>query len=168
MVPGPVPEKVPMKSTALKESIEKELKVLERELKVELPKEIKTAAALGDLRENAEYQTALERQGFLQSRIGQLKQRLSEISLIRLDKVPNDKIGLGSRFAAYDLEDDKEVRFEIVMEGLGDPLAGLIAITSPLARGFLNKKIGDEVTISVPSGKRSYEITELKTVHDED
>jgi len=157
-----------VKSTALKEHLEKELMALERELKIELPKEIKTAAALGDLRENAEYQSALERQRFLQSRIGQLKQRLSEISLIRLDQVPKDRIGLGSRFKAFDLDEEKEVRFEVVMEGLGDPTSGLIAVTSPLARGFLNRRVGDEVTISVPSGKKSYEITDLQTLHDQE
>lgn len=153
---------------SLKQSIEKELKVLERELRVELPQEIKTAVAMGDLRENAEYQSALERQRFLQSRIGQLKQRLSEISLIRTEEVPKDKIGLGSVFTVVDSDDDREMTYEIVMEGLGDPTRGLIAVSSPLARGFLNKKVGDEAVIRVPSGERSYEVTALKTVHDRD
>jgi len=151
---------------SLKEALESELKVLERELKVELPQEIKKAVAMGDLRENAEYQTALERQRFLQSRIGQLKQKLAEISLMRLDQVPRDRIGLGSMFKAIDLDDDKEVRFEIVMEGMADPLRGMISIASPLARGFVNKKVGDEVVINVPSGKKSYEIVEMKTIHE--
>jgi len=151
---------------SLKEALESELKVLERELKVELPQEIKKAVAMGDLRENAEYQTALERQRFLQSRIGQLKQKLAEISLMRLDQVPRDRIGLGSMFKAIDLDDDKEVRFEIVMEGMADPLRGMISIASPLARGFVNKKVGDEVVINVPSGKKTYEIVEMKTIHE--
>src|SRR2546426_300288 len=103
-----------------KETLETELKALERELKIELPQEIKKAVAMGDLRENAEYQTALERQRYLQSRIGQIKQRLSEISLIRLDQVPRHRIGLGSLFKALDLDEDKEVEFEIVMDGMAD------------------------------------------------
>ena len=150
----------------LKEIIEGELKVLERELRIELPQEIKKAVAMGDLRENAEYHAALERQRLVQSRVGQLKQRLSELSLIRYDQVPKDKIGLGSWFKALDVEEDREVEFEIVMEGMGNPIEGKIAISSPLARGFVNKKTGDEVTISVPSGKKSYEIVEFKTVHE--
>ncbi|HET9480216.1 MAG TPA: GreA/GreB family elongation factor [Candidatus Polarisedimenticolia bacterium] len=155
-----------MAAHALKESLETELKTLERELKVELPQEIKKAVAMGDLRENAEYQTALERQRYLQSRIGQLKQRLSEISLIRFDQVPRDRIGLGSIFKVIDTVDDKEIQYEVVMEGMGDANRGMISISSPLARGFVNRKVGDEVTISVPSGRRTYEIIDLKTVHD--
>lgn len=155
-----------MKGHSLKESLEAEVKNLERELRIEIPQEIKKAVALGDLRENAEYHSALERQRYLQSRIGQLKQRLSEISLIRMDQVPKDRVGLGSRLRAVDAEDAREVVFEIVMEGMGDPSKGLIAISSPLARGFLNKQVGDEVTISVPSGRKTYEIVALSTLHD--
>ena len=153
---------------SLKETLELELKGLERELRIELPQEIKKAVAMGDLRENAEYQTALERQRYLQSRIGQIKQKLSEISLIRLDQVPNDRIGLGSLFKALDLEDDREVQFEVVLDGMADPSRGMISISSPLARGFINKKVGDEVTINVPSGRKSYEIVELKTLSERD
>jgi len=153
-------------SMSLKEELESELKVLERELKIELPQEIKKAVAMGDLRENAEYQTALERQRFLQSRIGQLKKRLAEISLMRLDQVPKDRIGLGTWFKTIDLDDDKEVEFEIVMDGMADPTRGKISISSPLARGFVNRKAGDEVAISVPSGRKTYEIVEIKTIHE--
>lgn len=155
-----------MKGMSLKETLEVELKLLERELRIELPQEIKRAVALGDLRENAEYHSALERQRFLQSRIGQLKVKLSEISLIRIDQVPKDRVGLGSRFRVLDVDDDKEIEYEIVMEGMGNPGDGLISISSPLARGFVNKRPGDEVTINVPSGKKTYEILELWTLHD--
>jgi len=151
---------------SLKETLEGELKVLERELKVELPREIKIAVAMGDLRENAEYHSALERQRYLQSRIGQIKQKLSEISLMRLDQVPRGKIGLGTLFKALDLDEDKEVQFEIVMDGMADPTKGMISIASPLARGFVNKTVGDEVAIIVPSGKKKYEIVEIRTIHD--
>jgi len=150
----------------LKQTLESELKVLERELKIEIPQEIKKAVAMGDLRENAEYQTALERQRYLQSRIGQLKQQLSEISLIRFDQVPKDRIGLGTLFRALDADEDREVDFEIVMEGMADPSRGMISVTSPLARGFVNRKVGDEVTISVPSGRKTYEILSMKTIHE--
>ncbi|HET6371831.1 MAG TPA: GreA/GreB family elongation factor [Candidatus Polarisedimenticolia bacterium] len=155
-----------MADQSLKETLQKELKILERELKIELPQEIKKAVAMGDLRENAEYQTALERQRFLQSRIGQVKQKLSELSLVRFDQVPKDLIGLGSLFEVVETESDQRLRYEIVMEGMGDATQGKISISSPLARGFLNRKVGDEVTITVPSGKKTYEVVELKTVHD--
>src|SRR5688572_23898617 len=123
---------------SLKETLEAELKVLERELKVELPQEIKKAVAMGDLRENAEYHSAKERQRYVQSRISQIQQRLMELSLVRFDKVPKDRIGLGSLFKAVDGDDDREVTFEIVLDGMGDPSKGMISVTSPLARGFLN------------------------------
>ena len=155
-----------MKGTSLKETLEGELKLLERELRIELPQEIKRAVALGDLRENAEYHSALERQRFLHSRIAQIMQKLSEISLVRIDQVPKDRVGLGSKFRVLDTTEDKEIEFEIVMEGMGNPGDGLISISSPLARGFLNKQPGDEVTINVPSGKKTYEILELRTLHD--
>lgn len=155
-----------MAEPSLKDRLQAELKTLERELKIELPQEIRKAVAMGDLRENAEYQTALERQRFVQSRIGQLKQKLSEISLMRFDQVPTDRIGLGSRFTAFDVEEDREVEFELVMEGMADPSRGMISIASPLARGFVNRKVGDEVTITVPSGKKTYEIIEFRTAHD--
>ncbi len=155
-----------MSGRPLKKTLEAELKALERELKIDLPQEIKKAAAMGDLRENAEYQTALERQRYLQSRVGELKQKLSELSLMRFDQVPRNKIGLGSVFRVIDSASDKEIEYEIVMDGMADPTTGKISVSSPLARGFINRKIGDEITISVPSGKRSYEILTLKTVHD--
>lgn len=154
-----------MSAAPLKEALEVELKLLERELKIEIPQEIRKAVALGDLRENAEYHAALERQRFLQGRIGQLKQKLSEISLMRFDQIPADRIGLGSLFTALDLDEDREVRFEIVMDGLADPGRGMISISSPLARGFVNRTVGDEVTIVIPSGRKRYEITDLTTVH---
>ena len=157
-----------MTGTPLKDALEAELKTLERELKIELPQEIKKAVAMGDLRENAEYQTALERQRLVQSRIGQVKQKLSELSLVRFDQVPKDRIGLGSLFKVVDGDDDKQVQYEIVMDGMADPPHGKISVSSLLARGFVNKKVGDEVTITVPSGKRTYEIVELKTVHERD
>lgn len=152
--------------SSLKQLLEAELKTLERELKIEIPQAIKTAVAMGDLRENAEYHAALERQRFLQARTGQLKQRLADLSLVRFDQVAKDSIGLGSLFTVVDAEDGKEIRYEIVMDGMADPVKGMISVTSPLARGFLNKKVGDDVTINVPSGKRSYEITDLKTAHE--
>lgn len=156
----------PPRPMALKDNLQAELKALEKELKIELPREIKRAVAMGDLRENAEYQTALERQRYLQSRIGHIKQKLSELSLMRPDQIPRDRIGLGSLFKVIDVDDDRQVEFEIVMDGMADPERGRISISSPLARGFVNRRVGDEVTINVPAGKRTYEILQIKTVHE--
>jgi len=149
-----------------KEKLESELKSLERELRIELPREIKIALAMGDLRENAEYHAALERQSFVKARIGQIKIRLGELSEIRVEDISKDKIGLGSLLTVLDLKEDKEISYEIVLSDEADPANGKISITSPLGRGFVGKEPGDEVTIQVPSGLRNYEILTLKTIHE--
>lgn len=149
-----------------KGKIESELKQLERELRVELPKEIKTALAMGDLRENAEYHAALERQSFVKARVGQLKNRLAELSTLNIDEISPDRIGFGSLARVLDLEEDKETTYEFVMPEEADPAVGKISLHSPLGRGFSGKEEGDEVTIQVPSGRRTYEILSVQTIHD--
>jgi transcription elongation factor GreA len=149
-----------------KSKIEAELKGLERELRVDLPKEIKIALAMGDLRENAEYHAALERQSFVKARIAQLKNRMAELSNINLDEIPTGKIGLGSLAKVMDLDDDKELTYEFVLPEEADPAVGKISLQSPLGRGFSGKEEGDEVSIQVPSGRRNYEILSIRTIHE--
>src|SRR5713101_9462533 len=95
------------------EKLEKELRSLEHEYRHELPQEIKRALAMGDLRENAEYHAALERQTYVKAKMGQIKKRLSEIAMIRLDSLPRDRVALGSMVVLYDQGEDKEVRYEL-------------------------------------------------------
>ena len=123
---------------------------------------------MGDLRENAEYHAALERQSFVKARIGQLKSRLAEISAINIDEIARDKIGLGTIAKVQDLETDKEVTYEFVLPEAADPSAGKISLSSPLGRGFSGKVAGDEVSIQVPSGRRTYEVLSIQTIHDRD
>jgi transcription elongation factor GreA len=150
----------------VRDRLEVELKALERELTVDLPREIKTAVAMGDLRENAEYHAALERQRFVRARIGQLRTRLSELGTMNLDRIPKDRIGLGSTIALLDLETDVEVTYELVIPEMADLEKGLVSTSSPIGRGLLGKKDGDEVSIEVPSGKKRFEILEVRTIHD--
>jgi transcription elongation factor GreA len=145
--------------------LEKELRELERELRVELPKEIKTAVAMGDLRENAEYQAALERQRYVKARIGQLHTRLGELGTMNVDRIPRDRVGLGSRVCLLDLDSDREVTFELVIPEMADLERGLVSLASPIGRGLMGRKRGDDVSIAVPSGKKRYEILELTTIH---
>jgi transcription elongation factor GreA len=153
-------------SLNVKEKLEAELKSLERELRIELPQEIKVALAMGDLRENAEYHAALERQSFVKARIGQLKTRLGEVSQIRVEEISRDRVGLGSLLTVLDLDEDKKLEYEIVLSDEADPASGKISITSPLGRGFTGHEVGEEVKIQVPSGLRTYEILSLKTIHE--
>ena len=154
-----------MKARILKK-FEDEIQALEKELKTELPKEIKRARELGDLRENAEYQAAKERQRLVESRISMLKKRVSEISLMNLDKIPHDRVGFGS---TVHLKDDRGsvTIYQLVMPEDADAEHGLISTASPIGRALLNKEEGDEATVTTPNGSRRFEVVKLLTIHDE-
>jgi transcription elongation factor GreA len=145
---------------------EEEIQTLERELKLELPKEIRRAREHGDLRENAEYAAAKERQRFVEARVSLLKKRVSEIALINVDRIPNDKAGFGSTVHVVESNGEKLV-FQLVMPEDADGARGLISTTSPIGRAFLNKEAGDSVKVATPGGTREFEIVKLVTIHDE-
>ncbi|HZM70088.1 MAG TPA: transcription elongation factor GreA [Candidatus Cryosericum sp.] len=151
-----------------RERLEKELKALDREYRVELPKEIQRAKALGDLRENAEYQAALERQHYVQARMGQVQAQLRTLSMIDLDNLPRDCAGLGSTVTVYDTQADKEFAYELVISEEADLSKGLISVTSPIGKALVGRKVGDEVTIRIPAGTRALEIILLRTLHDKE
>jgi transcription elongation factor GreA len=144
---------------------EDEIHGLERELRTELPHEIRQARELGDLSENAEYQAAKERQRLVEARIGMLRKRVAEISLINLDKLPPDKVGLGSVVHVTD-DGGEAVVYRLVMPEEADPAKGLISPSSPIGKALLNREPGDEVTVQAPSGTRRLEIVKLVTAHD--
>jgi transcription elongation factor GreA len=148
------------------EKLEKELRSLEKEYRHELPAEIKRALAMGDLRENAEYHAALERQSFVKAKIGHIKKRLSEISMIKVDSLPRDRVALGSTVELFDLEEEKKLSYELVFADDADVARGLISVTSPIGRGLTGHKVGEEVAIRVPNGLRRFEIVSLRTVHE--
>jgi transcription elongation factor GreA len=150
------------------QTLEVELRSLEREFRVELPKEISTAVAMGDLRENAEYHAALERQAYVRARIGQLRTRLSELSSANLDSIPRDRVGLGSTVTVLDLDTDAETTYRLVVPEVADLDQGLISVASPIGQSLMGGEEGDEVEASIPSGKRRFEILELRTVHDDE
>jgi transcription elongation factor GreA len=149
----------------LVKKFEEEIQGLERELRTELPQEIRRARELGDLSENAEYQAAKERQRLVEARIGMLKKRVAELALLNLDKLPADKVGLGSVVHVTDA-DGETVVYRLVMPEEADPSKGLISPGSPIGRALLNKEPGDEVTVKAPNGVRRLEIVKLVTVHD--
>lgn len=150
----------------IKNRLAAELKTLEHELRIELPREISTAVAMGDLRENAEYHAALERQNYVRARISQLRERLGALNSMSLDQVPRDRVGLGSRVTLLDLDTDTEVRYELVVPEVADLERGLISIASPIGRSLVGLTAGQSVTVLVPSGQRRYELLELATLHD--
>jgi transcription elongation factor GreA len=142
-----------------------EIAALERELKVDLPKEIQRARELGDLRENAEYKAAKDRQDIVNARIAMLKRRVGEISLMNLDRIPHGRAGFGSTVELK--EDNGElVTFQLVMPEEADVERGLISTSSPIGRAILNKEEGDEITVKTPSGTRTFDLVKLTTIHD--
>jgi len=152
---------------SVKQKLQQELDELDQELRVQLPKQIKIAKEWGDLRENAEYHAALARQQFVQARIQQLRQRLSEVSSIDLSKIPRDKAAYGSTLVLFDSERDEEVTYRLVTAEESDPNAGLISTASPVGRSLMGREEGDEVRVVTPSGARNFEIKKLTTLHDE-
>lgn len=153
-----------MKARLIKR-FEDEIAALERELNHELPKEIQRARELGDLRENAEYHAAKERQSLVQARVSMLRQRVSEIQLMSLDRIPKDKAGFGSKLSV--IENGKPFSYELVMPEDANPEQGLISVASPLGRAFSGREAGDEVVVTTPAGDRAFEIVTLVTIHAE-
>jgi len=154
-------------SSDIKRKLEEEIQSLEKELREELPKALKIAAALGDLSENADYQAARERQDFVRVRLGQLKQRLADLSLINFDKIPRDRISLGSKVVLLDVDKNEEVTYKLVTSEDANVAAGLISTTSPIGRSLLNKREGATVEVKIPSGTRTFEIISFTTMHDQ-
>jgi transcription elongation factor GreA len=154
-----------MKDRLIKK-FEDEIAALDRELKLELPKEIKRARELGDLRENAEYAAAKERQRLVEARISMLKRRVSEIALINIDRIPADRAGFGSTVHVIEGNGEKLV-FQLVMPEDADAAKGLISTTSPIGRAILNREPGDTIKVVTPGGTRQFEIVRLLTIHDE-
>lgn len=151
----------------LKKRLQDELQQLEYELKVHLPKEILKAREHGDLRENAEYKAAKERQSFLQARTAQLHRRLAALNMVNLDRIPRDKVGLGSTVNVVLVDSGEETVFEIVVAEEADPTIGRISPSSPIGKCLIGREEGEEVEVQVPSGKRRYEIRKLVTIHDQ-
>jgi transcription elongation factor GreA len=153
-----------MKGRLIKK-FEEEIHGLERELKLDLPQEIRRARELGDLRENAEYAAAKERQRLVEARISQLKKRVSEIALLNVDRIPTDRVGFGSTL--HVVEHSETIVFRLVMPEDADAAKGLISTTSPIGRALLNKEPGDTVKVVTPGGTREFEIVKLTTIHDD-
>src|SRR5580698_9851181 len=151
----------------IKKKVLEEIKLLEHELAHELPLEIKKAAALGDLSENAEYHMAKQRQVFVNARLGQLKKRMGELALVNLANIPHDRVAFGSTVVVYDTSKDEKIEYKLVTSEESDVNKGLISTTSPIGRSLIGKQVGDTVTVVTPNGNRELEVLKLTTIHDE-
>jgi len=148
--------------------LKEELALLEEELHFKLPKEIQKAREFGDLRENAEYKAALERQSIVKARLRQIHDRLGEVQSIDVSKIPTDRIAYGSTVVLYDLDKDEKVTYELVTSEETKPESGKISTVSPIGQALMGKQEGDTVKVKTPTGVRNFEIARLTTIHEKE
>ena len=148
----------------IKQKLEDEIGRLMKELTVTLPIAIRKAVELGDLSENAEYKSALERQQFVQARLNHLTQRMTELSKVDTSKIATDRVGFGSRVKLRDAENGEEVTYSLVFGDFIDLDSDQISMASPIGNALLGKKLNDEVVVRLPRGDRKYRIIELTTL----
>jgi len=151
----------------IRKKLQQEIDSLEHELNVDLPKEIAIARAHGDLSENAEYKYAKERQGYVNAKIAHLKKRMGDLGMLNLTNIPKDRSGYGSRIVVMDVQKNLEIEYKLVSIEEADVEKGLISTTSPIGHALLNRKVGDEVEVLTPAGKKEFEIVRLFTIHEE-
>ncbi|HJU66664.1 MAG TPA: GreA/GreB family elongation factor [Gemmatimonadaceae bacterium] len=150
----------------LKQKLSQEVEHLQHELNVTLPNEIRKAVELGDLRENSEYKAALERQQFVQARLGQLRQRLSKLSQIDMTQIPTDRVGLGSRVVVKDVKTGASEEYHLVFGDASEFDEGHVSMASPIGKALVGKGVGDVTMLKLPAVTRQLKIVELVTIHD--
>jgi len=151
----------------MQEKLGREIDQLSHELNILLPQAIAQAVELGDLRENSEYKAALERQQFVQARLGQLRERLSKLSSIDVTQIPHDKVGLGSTVDVRDEKSGLKERYHLVFGDAVEFEEGHVTMSSPIGRSLLGKKVGEIVHLRLPTMVRQLKVTELHTIHDQ-
>ncbi len=154
-------EKMPITKEGL-EKLKKELAHLEKEEKPKNIRAISEARSHGDISENAEYHAAKERQSFLAGRINELKMAIGQAEVIDIDEGPTDRVVFGRTVLLYDLQTEEEVSYQLVGHYESAPESGRISIQSPLGRGLIGMRVGDEVKIAIPRGEQEFEILEIR------
>ena len=150
----------------LKDKLNGEAEALFHELNVTLPREIEKAVALGDLRENSEYSAALERQQLVRARLTYISRRLSEISEIDLEQIPQDRVGFGSKVEVLDLDDEEVETYTLAFGDVIDLENSEISMASPIGKALLGREAGEEAEVTLPGGRVRYRIVSLLTLHD--
>src|SRR5882672_1608364 len=150
----------------LKIKLGEEAERLQHELNVTLPQEIRKAVELGDLRENSEYKAALERQQFVQARLGQLRQRLSKLSQIDVSQIPSDKVGLGSQVGVQDEKTGERENYSLVFGDSVEFKDGQASMSAPVGKTQVVRSGGETVVLKLPATTRRLKIIQLKTIHD--
>ena len=155
-----------MQKLKIVERLQSELVVLRRELNIELPKIIEEARAHGDLKENAEYHAAKEKQGMVSARVGNLEARIKELSMYSLASIPRGVVGYGSLVELEDLDSGDTITYEMVFAEEVDMATGKISLSSPVGQALIKRVEGDEVNIQLPNGRKKYQVLSVQTIHD--
>ncbi len=150
----------------LKATLGAESEKLQHELNVILPAEIRKAVEHGDLRENSEYKAALERQQFVQARLGQLRQRLSKLSSIDVAQIPSDKVGLGSEVTVQDEKTGSKETYSLVFGDSVEFEEGHVSMSSPIGLALVGRGVGETTILKLPAAIRRLRILKLKTIHE--
>lgn len=148
-----------------KQQIKEELDSLKYEFTFELPKKISEAREHGDLKENADYHAARERQGFVRAKIAQLSEQLARLNNIDVKNIPEDSVGFGSKVVVVDTLTNAKTVFMFVPDGEMNPSEGKITLSTPYGRAMMGKKVGETVTVTIPAGKKVFKIVSLVTIH---
>ena len=151
----------------IKRKLGEEVEKLQYELNVTLPQEIRKAVEHGDLRENSEYKAALERQQFVQARLGQLRSRLSKLSSIDISQIPPDKVGLGSRAVVEDEKTKEREAYQLVFGDAVEFQEGHVSMASPIGKALLGRQVGETFVLRLPAATRRLKLVELQTIHDD-
>ena len=149
------------------ERLKLELAEKQRELQQDLPARLEEARAHGDLRENAEYEAAKNRQGLLRAQVAQLQTRIRELSVYTIAQIPRDRVSYGSRVTVEDADSGESIEYRLVFPEEVDAAMGLISISSPIGQGLVNRTAGDEVTVQTPRGRKTYQVLSVVTLHDQ-
>jgi len=150
----------------IKKKLQEEIDHRSHELSVELPKEIAVARSHGDLSENAEYKFSKERQSLVNAKISQLKKRMGDLGMLNLGSIPKDRSGYGSRIIVLDIQRETRIEYKLVSTEEADAERGMISTTSPIGKALLNRKVGDEIEVATPAGKKEFAVVRLITIHD--
>jgi transcription elongation factor GreA len=148
-----------------KDQIKEELDQLNHEFKFELPKKIAEAREHGDLKENADYHAARERQGFVRAKISQLTEQLAKLGSLDIKNIPNDRVGFGSRVTVVDQTTKSKTEFIFVPDGEMKPAEGKITLSTPYGKAMAGKKVGDIIEVVIPAGKKVFQIISITTIH---
>lgn len=154
-------------SLPIVERLKLELAEKQRELQQDLPARLEEARAHGDLRENAEYEAAKNRQGILRAQVAQLQTRIRELSVYTLAQIPRDRVSYGSRVTVEDADSGESLEYRLVFPEEVDASAGSISISSPIGQGLMNRTEGDEVTVQTPRGRKTYHVISVVTLHEQ-